>query len=150
MRDIFWSILICFAATFLMQCQPTWSARRFVQDEAKAGFDEAYAGYRLADGQLVTAPNRKGARANPLAPMITFHRVEIIAERTNWNGKKVELVIRHRIELDGNDASREIHVQLARENGDWLYTLFEVRGLGELSDPNAKDDNPFARALQQS
>jgi len=149
-RDAVWSLAICAALTLLVQCRPMWSARRFIERESKAGFRQAYAGHRFLDGEVITGP-KGGAHLDPTAPMVTLRRLEVTAERTSWTGKKAEFVVRHLIQLQGldpagNDASQEIHVQIEKRGGGWVYTLFQVRGRGAIPEPNAR--NPWAFALE--
>lgn len=145
-RDMVWSVVICAAALVYVQCRPAWSARRFIEREAEVGFQQAFARHRFVDGELITTVG-KGAHLDPLAPVVTVHDVDITAERLAWNGKSADFVVRHRIELqDDTDASMEVHVRIEMRGSSWVYTLFEVRGAGELPQPNA--DNPWARALR--
>jgi hypothetical protein len=151
-RDVVWSLAICAALTLLMQCRPAWSARRFIERESKAGFEQAYAGQRFASGEIISAAG-KGVHIDPLAPMVTLRRLEITAERLSWTGDKAEFVVRHAIAVEGadpqgDDASQEIHVRIEKQGSGWTYTLFEVRGRGSIADPNT--GNPWARALAQS
>jgi hypothetical protein len=151
-RDVIWSLVICAALTLLMQCRPSWSARRFIERESKAGFEQAYSGRRFLGGEIITADG-KGTHIDPMAPMVTLRRLEITAERMSWMGDKAEFVVRHAIAVTGDDpqgedASQEIHVQIEKQGSGWTYTLFEVRGRGSIADPNA--GNPWARALSPS
>ena len=148
-RDVVWSIAICAALTLLAQCRPAWSARRFIERESQAGFQEAYAGRRLLSGEVITAEG-KGVHLDTTAPMVTFRRLDITAERMSWTGDKAEFVVRHAISVtsadpQGEDASQDIHVQIEKQGSRWVYTLFEVRGRGSIADPNT--GNPWARAL---
>jgi hypothetical protein len=149
-RDVVWSLAICAALTLLVQCRPAWSARRFIERESKAGFQEVYAGRRFINGEVITAPGA-GAHVDPLAPMVVQRRLDITAERISWTGDKAEYVVRHAIAVQGataqgDDASQDIHVQIEKQGARWVYTRFEVRGVGAIADPN--QGNPWARALQ--
>lgn len=151
-RDVVWSLLICAALTLLVQCRPAWSARRFIERESSAGFQEAYAGRRFVHGEVISAPG-KGAHLDPMAPLVTTRQLHIEAERMSWKGDRAEFVVRHAIALQGltsagDDVSQDIHVQIERQGPRWVYTLFEVRGRGPLDAPN--DGNPWARALGPS
>ena len=148
-RDAVWSILVCAALTLMLQCRPAWSAQHFIEREAKAGFLEAYAGHRFLNGEVI-APEGQGAQVDPMAAAVVSQRMEITAERMAFSGNKAEFVVRYLIQLDGlgaagNEASREIHVQLKKQGGLWVYSLFEIRGRGQLQNPNS--GNPWARAL---
>jgi len=150
-RDAVWSIAICAVLTLLLQCKPAWSARRFIEREAKAGFLEAYAGHRYLNGEVI-APEGQGVQMDPMAATVISQRFEIAAERTAFSGNKAEFVVRHLIQLDGlghtgSDASREVHVQIKKQGAIWVYTRFAIRGRGELHNPNA--GNPWARALDE-
>jgi hypothetical protein len=149
-RDVVWSLAICAALTLLVQCRPAWSARRFIERESKAGFLEAYAGHRYLNGEVIM-PKNGGAHLDPMAPMVLTRRLEITAERTNWSGAKAEFVVRHLVQVQdlapgGTDATREVHVQIEKQAGSWTYTLFEVRDVGAVANPNAR--NPWAIAFE--
>jgi hypothetical protein len=151
MRDIVWSLLICGALSFFFELRPAWDARRFVERESRAGFLEAYAGHRFLNGELILPAGVSSARVDPMAVEVLARRLEINAERTAWNGKKAELVVRHLIQLvdgspGGRDASQDVHVQIEKQDGHWIYTLFEVRGRGAIEEPNTS--NPWAQVLR--
>jgi len=151
-RDIGWAVLICLLLTFVWDCRPARDARLFVERESQAGFDEAYTGHRFISGELIVKPGAGGGHADPMAVEVTARRFEIKAQRTSFSGRSSELVVRHVIKLmdgtaEGHDASQEIHVRLAKQDGHWVYVLFEVRGRGEIEGPN--ESNPWARALRQ-
>jgi hypothetical protein len=143
-RGLIWSAAICAVITLFAQCRPTWSARRFIERQAAAGFEQAFTGHRFSGGDSVVG----GTSVDPMLPTITTHAVEITAERIAWNGNRAEFVVRHRVELDGApNATQDVHVQIEKRNGQWVYERFEVRGSGEMSEPNR--DNPWARALRE-
>jgi hypothetical protein len=147
-RDAVWSIVICALVTVFVQCRPAWSARRFLTREADAGFDEAFAGYRFVNGHVIT-PAGRGVHSDALTPRVTFRRLEIKAERVAWNGSNAEFVVRYMIEVDGDSSpTREVHVQVERRGPRWVYTRFDVRGMGDLVDPNGS--SPWKRALKPS
>ena len=150
-RDVVWSIAICAALTLMLQCRPAWSARRFIEHDAKAGFLQDYAGHLYLNGEVIV-PEGGGAQVDPMAAPVVSRQLEITAERTAFIGNKAEFVVRHLIQLEGagkagSDASQEVHVQLKKQGGVWIYTLFEIRGRGLLSNPNS--GNPWARALDE-
>jgi hypothetical protein len=142
-RDLVWAVGICMALTWVVQWRPSWSARRFIERESRAGFETAFAGHRFANGEIVTSNG--SAQTDPTVPAITFYRLEVDAEELNWNGSRAEFVVRHRIELEGRDASQDVHLRLEKRGSQWNYTHFEVRGHPPLEDPSA--DNPWSRTL---
>jgi hypothetical protein len=143
-RDVVWSILICAALTLVTQCRPEFSARTFLERESQAAFDQAYAGRRFIDGEIIAGGG--GAHVDPMAPAVLSRRFEIKAAQLNWTGDRAEFVVRHSIQLVGSDASQDIHLRLEKHGARWVYTLFEVRGRSPLADPDR--ENPFARALR--
>lgn len=147
-RDLVWSALVCGVLTYFVQCRPVLSAQRFVERECDAGFEQAFAGYRYANGEVITANG--GAQVDPMAPPVVLRRLEVEARESSWNGDRAEFVLRHQLQLGavgggGTDASQEIHLRVERRAARWVYTLFEVRGQPPLADP--AQGNPFARAL---
>jgi hypothetical protein len=87
---------------------------------------------------------------DPLAATVVSRRLEFVADRTGFSGNKAEFVVRHVIQLDGlgptgHDPSQEVHVEIKKQGASWVYSLFEIRGRGELPNPNS--GNPWARAL---
>jgi hypothetical protein len=153
MRDAVWSLLICGALTLFFECRPAWDAQRFVERESQAGFLEAYAGHRFMNGEIIQPASGGGMQVDPLASTVMSRHFEITAMRMSWNGKKVELLARHLIQLaegdrGGTDASQDVRVQLEKQGGHWIYTLFEVRERGPIEDPNGA--NPWSRAIRDA
>jgi len=148
LRDIVWACAICGALALFFQLQPQWSARAAIKRDALAGFNEAYAGSRFVSGDLITSNG--AAHIDPMRPLVQTRQLEVQAQRIDLTGNKSEIVARHVIYLlgstepDGN-ASQEVHARLERQDGDWVYTLFETRDGQVLSEPN--HGNPWARAL---
>src|SRR5688572_21520278 len=95
-RDVVWASVVFFATTWFVQCRPAWSARRFVEREADAGFETAFSGHRFVSGNVIT-PTGGGTHVDPAAPMVQMRRFELQAERVSWNGNKAEFVILYRI-----------------------------------------------------
>lgn len=149
-RDLVWSAIICGVLSYFVQCRPAMSARRFVERECDAAFEQAYAGHRYLNGEIVGSG---GGYVDPMAPAVVLRRLEIEAQEGSWNGKRAEFVVRHLVQLggtgaDGTDASHDIHLRLERRDARWVYTLFQVRGQPPLDDPG--EGNPFARAFSST
>ncbi len=150
-RDIGWALFLCLVLTLLLQCRPTWEARRFLERESRAGFLEAYAGHRYLSGEAIGPDSSFGLRVDPMATAVMTRRFEITAEKISLTGNGAEFVARQLIQLadgspGGADASQEVHVRIAKQDGHFVYTRFEVRGQGEIDEPNAA--NPWARAIR--
>ena len=144
-RDAVWSVLCCAALFVLFQLRPAWTARRFVERDSRAGFEQAFSGFRFDDGKMIRG---EGCRTTPVfgVPSVQSRALTIEAERINWLGNKAEFVVRHRVEFTrGEPVEQDIHVALRKSGERWLYTLFTLRGAAELELP---DGNPWAHALQ--
>lgn len=130
-RDVVYAVLIAVAMSVFFHYRPLYSARSFIKDDAKEGFEVAYHGFRWMSGEVI-GPEGSGAEVDPMRPPVQKQRLMIDAEYLKWSGREAEFYVRHVIRvndgsLEGEERGREAHIKIRRRGSDWVYTLFKVR-----------------------